>query len=218
MTRITALISAFIVAVLASAMLTGPVANPLIGAAYAQGKPEVDVSTIVEMVEGDANAPVTIVEYASFTCPHCAAFHNGPYKQLKAEYIDTGKVRLIYRDVYFDKFGLWAAMIARCAGPDRFFGVADLIYKGQAEWVRAGGPTEIIAELRKIGRLAGLDSNALDACLSDDTKAFTLVTWYQQNMERDDIKGTPTFIVNGTLVTNRPYADFKAIIEAELGN
>lgn len=190
--------------------------NPFIGAAHAQETAEVDTSTIVEMVQGAEDAPVTLIEYASFTCPHCANFHAGSYKQLKADYIDTGKVKFIYREVYFDRYGLWASMIARCAGPEKFFGISDLIYKGQSEWSRAGGASEIVDELRKIGRLAGIENDQLETCLQDATKAQTLVSWYQENAEKDGIESTPSFILNGTAVANQNYGDFKALIDAEL--
>ncbi len=190
--------------------------TPLVGAANAQQDAgEIDTSTIREMALGAEDAPVTIVEYASFTCPHCRRFHEGPFKKLKAEYIDTGKVRFIYHDVYFDRYGLWAAMIARCE-PEKFFGIADLIYKGQSEWTRGETPQEIVGNLRKIGRLAGIPDDKLDACLSDQQKAQALVAWYQQNAQRDGIQGTPTFIINGKLVENQPWEDLKAVIEAEL--
>ncbi|WP_164660769.1 DsbA family protein [Tropicibacter sp. Alg240-R139] len=191
--------------------------NPLVGAAYAQ-ETEVDTSTIIEMVQGAEDAPVEIIEYASYTCPHCAAFHEGPYKELKKDFIDPGKVKFIYREVYFDRYGLWASMIARCAGPEKFFGLSDLIYAGQSEWARAGGPTEIVDELSKIGRLAGLDNDTIEACLQDANKAQTLVTWYQENAEEHGIESTPSFIVNGKKVSNQSYADFKTLIEAELGS
>ena len=189
--------------------------NPLIGAAFAQ-EAEVDTSTITEMVMGAEDAPVTMIEYASYTCPHCATFHNGVFKQLKEDYIDTGKVKFIYREVYFDRYGLWASMIARCAGPEKFFGINDLIFKGQSEWARAGGASEITDELRKIGRLAGLENDTLEACLQDGTKAQTLVSWYQENAEEHGIESTPSFILNGTKIENQSYAEFKALIDAEL--
>ncbi|MCG7625534.1 DsbA family protein [Epibacterium sp. Ofav1-8] len=191
----------------------------LVGAANAQESAEaadVDTSTIVEMVQGAEDAPVTLIEYASYTCPHCASFHSDAYKKLKADYIDTGKVKFIYREVYFDRFGLWASMVARCGGEEKFFGITDLIFKGQSEWTRAGGPAEIVEELKKIGRLAGLDNDKLEACMQDATKAQTLVTWYQENATADDVQSTPSFILNGTKVSNQPYADMKALIEAEL--
>ena len=176
---------------------------------------KVDTSGIVEMTLGDADAPVKVVEYASFTCPHCANFHQGSFKKLKAEYIDTGKVHFTYRDVYFDQFGLWAAMVARCE-PSKFFGISDLIYKSQSDWARAGGPAEISAELRKIGRLAGLPDDRIEACLKDAAKAQALVAWYQDNATSDGIESTPSFVINGSKVDNQAWDSFKSIIDAEL--
>ncbi|EDZ46453.1 DsbA family protein [Leisingera daeponensis] len=189
--------------------------NPLVGAAYAQ-EAEVDTSTITEMTLGAEDAPVTLIEYASYTCPHCANFHNTVFKQLKKDYIDTGKVKFIYREVYFDRYGLWASMIARCNGPDKFFGISDLIYKGQSEWARAGGASEIVDELRKIGRLAGLENEQLEACLQDGAKAQTLVAWYQENATEHGIESTPSFILNGEKISNQSYEEFKKLLDAEL--
>ena len=174
------------------------------------------ISTIAEMSLGNPDAKVTVIEYASYTCPHCATFHNGPFKQLKADYIDTGKIEFVYREVFFDRFGLWASMLARCAGPDRFFAMTDLIYRGQDTWARAGDPALIAEELRRIGRLAGLDDAALDACLLDDTKARTLVAWFQANAEEHTIESTPSFVINGKTYQNMSYADMSGLIDAAL--
>lgn len=193
-------------------------ANPLIGAANAQEADEIDTSSIVEMELGSPDAPITIYEYASYTCPHCATFHKETFKQLKKDYIDTGKVRFIYREVYFDRFSLWASLVSRCGGPEKFFGITDLIYEGQAEWSRAPGPTEIVDGLRKIGLLAGIEPDALEACLQDADKAQTLIAWYQKNAEADNISATPSFIINGKSVPNQPYAEFSALLDEELGN
>ena len=173
-------------------------------------------SEIPDMIQGDADAKVEIIEYASYTCPHCASFHAGPYKDLKKDYIETGKVKFIYREVYFDRFGLWASMIARCAGPDRFFGMTDLLYKEQSLWSRAGDPAAIVAELRKIGLKGGFDNDALDACLEDADNARALVAWYQENAERDNIRSTPSFLINGEPYSNMNYPDFSAIIDEKL--
>ena len=186
------------------------------GAANAQTAAEVDTSRIEDMVLGNPDAPVTVMEYASFTCPHCANFHAGPYKQLKADYIDTGKIKFVYREVYFDRPGLWASMIARCGGSEKFFGIADMIYKSQSQWARAGEPAAIVAELRKIGLLAGIDSDTLDACLQDATKAQTLVAWYQENGKEDDISSTPSFLIDGKKYSNMPYPEMKELIDAAL--
>lgn len=171
---------------------------------------------IADMVQGSPDAKVEIIEYASYTCPHCASFHAGPYKDLKKDYVDTGKVKFVFREVYFDRFGLWASMIARCAGPDRFFGMTDLLFTEQSLWSRAGGPAAIVAELRKIGLKGGMEEAQLNACLEDADNAQALVAWYQENAERDDVGSTPSFLINGEPYSNMNYADFSAIIEENL--
>ncbi len=190
-------------------------ADRLVGAANAQDAGDLDTSTIKEMRLGNADAPVTVVEYASYTCPHCASFHAGNYKQLKSDYIDTGKINFVYREVYFDRYGLWASAVARCAGtPESFFGISDLLYKGQSTWARAGEPAAIVDELRKIGLLAGLDSETLESCLQDGTKLRTLVQWYTENAERDGVSSTPSFVINGTTYRNMSYSEMQEIIDA----
>ena len=189
--------------------------EPLLGAALAQ-EAEVDISSIEEMVQGDPNAPVEVIEYASYTCPHCANFAQTTYPQLKADYIDTGEIRFVYREVYFDRLGLWASMVARCGGAERFFGISDLIYERQRDWTQ-GDPAEIAENLRRIGRTAGLNDEQLDACLTDAAKAQSLVAWYEQNLEEHDVQGTPTFIINGEPYRgNMGYEQFAEILDAEL--
>ena len=193
---------------------TATPANPL-GAAHAQEAADIDTSTITDMTLGNPDAPVTVVEYASFTCPHCARFHEGPFQQLKADYIDTGKINYVYREVYFDRYGLWASMIARCAGtPESFFGMSDLIYQKQSEWSRAGDPAAIVDELRKVGLLAGLDAGTMESCLQNGDKAQTLVAWYQENATADGIESTPSFLINGQRYTNMSYAEMAELIDA----
>ena len=189
---------------------------PDLGAANAQEAANVDTSSVVEMAMGPEDAAVTVIEYASFTCPHCATFHNGPAQKLKTEYVDTGKVRFVYRDVYFDRPGLWASMVARCA-PDRFFGITDMLYKQQREWIGNGQPAEIAENLRRIGKVAGLSDEQLDTCLSDAEKAQTLVAWFQQNAEADDINSTPSLVINGQKYSNMSWEDLKAIIDEKRG-
>lgn len=173
---------------------------------------------LTEMTLGNAEAPVTVIEYASYTCPHCASFHAGNYKQLKADYIDTDKINFVYREVYFDRPGLWASMVARCGGADKFFGISDLIYKDQQGWARAGGPAEIADALGKLGRLAGLDGDTLDACMADADKAENLTKWQEANMAAHGIESTPSFVINGTTYRNMSYEDMKGLIETALGN
>lgn len=172
---------------------------------------------IIDMALGPADADVWVVEYASFTCPHCATFHNGPFKQLMTDYIDTGKIRFVYRDVYFDRPGLWAAMVARCAGPDRFFGIADMLYDQQRDWLASGEPVGISNALRRIGKVAGLSEEQLDACLSDQDKAEALNAWYEANAEGHEITSTPTLIIDGQKHGNMAYSELSRILNEKLG-
>lgn len=165
---------------------------------------------------GSPDATVKVVEYASFTCPHCAAFHANVWPQLKTNYVDTGKVQFTYREVYFDRYGLWAAMVARCGGEMRYFGIIDMIFEQQQEWAASDDPNVVVGNLRTIGKAAGLDDAALDVCLKDGAKAEAMVAHFEANMEADGVEGTPTFIINGTKHSNMSYDDMKAIIDAEL--
>jgi protein-disulfide isomerase len=172
---------------------------------------------IAEMAMGDPDAQVTVIEYASLTCPHCAAFHADVLPLLRENFIDTGQVRLVYREVFFDRPGLWAAMIARCAGEDRFFGVIDLMFQNQADWARQESATDVVQALHSIGRQAGMSNEAMDACLQDEEFARALVANYQANAEEHDITATPSFVINGEKVGNMGYADFEARLNQELG-
>ena len=180
------------------------------------GDAEVDTSTIPDMMIGNPDAKVTVIEYASYTCPHCASFHTGTFKDLKKNYIDTDKINFVFREVYFDRYGLWASMIARCAGPEKFFGLTDLMFQSQSSWTRAGEPAAIIDELRKLGRLAGIDGKTLEVCLNDNDKAKTLIAWYQEKAGADNIDSTPSFIINGKKHTNMSFAEMSEIIDADL--
>ncbi|MBM2575312.1 DsbA family protein [Jannaschia sp. Os4] len=165
----------------------------VVGAANAQA------ADVAEMTLGDPDAPVKVIEYASFTCPHCADFHRDTFKDFREQFIDTGRVHFTYREVYFDRYGLWASMIARCAGPDRFFGVADLLYQQQSRWAREADAADVAASIKRIGAQAGLDAETADACLTDAAQAEALVAWYQANAQSDGIRSTPSFLINGDM-------------------
>jgi protein-disulfide isomerase len=165
---------------------------------------------------GSPDAPVKIVEYASYTCPHCAAFHANVFKSLKADYIDTGKVHFTLREVYFDRYGLWAAMVARCGGELRYFGIHDMLFDQQQEWAASQDPMQVVQNLRTIGLAAGLDNAALDACLNDQAQAEALIAQFEKNMAADEVQGTPTIFINGEKHSNMSYDDLKAIIDAAL--
>lgn len=185
-------------------------------AAPAEAAPEAVADMVADMVLGDADAPVTVIGYSSFTCPHCANFHNDAFKQLKADYIDTGKVRFIHREVYFDRFGLWAGMVARCGGEMRYFGMNDLIYGDQQGWIGSGDPQEVLSNLRRLGRTAGMSDGQLTACLEDEEMAQALVAAYQQNAEEHEINATPAFVINGQKHPNMSFSDMAEIIDGKL--
>lgn len=184
--------------------------------ASAEEAAAVDTSHIPEMTLGNPEAKVTVIEYASFTCPHCAHFNQTVFKDLRKNYIDTGKIHFIYREVYFDRFGLWGAMLARCGGGLRYFGIADILYNTQADWLAGGDPAKIAANLRKIGLQAGLPGQEIDACMNDADAAKALVALYQKNAEADGINSTPSFMINGTKYSNMGYDEFAGLIDAEL--
>lgn len=183
---------------------------------FGQDTASTEAPQVVEMRLGNPDATVTVVEYASFTCPHCANFHGSVFKDLKANYIDTGKINFIYREVYFDRFGLWAAMMARCGGEMRYFGIAEMLYSGQKDWIGSGDPNEIVGNLRRIGKTAGITDAELDACFNDSAMAEALVASYRENATKDDINSTPSFVINGTKYSNMNYADFAALLDEKL--
>lgn len=165
---------------------------------------------------GPVDAKVKMIEYASFTCPHCANFHSEIFGRLKADYIDTGKLRFEYREVYFDRYGLWAAMMARCGGEMRYFGITDILFNTQKEWAATDDPAAVVENLKKIGRTAGMADAALEVCMKDATTADAMVKHFEANFKADGIEGTPSFMINGVKYSNMKYEELKSILDAEL--
>ena len=191
-------------------LLGAAAAAPTLLRAQDAALPEVE-----DVALGDADAPVTLIEYASFTCPHCARFHAEVLPTIKSDYVDTGQVRYVYREVYFDRPGLWASMVARCGGGDRYFAIADMLYARQSEWTQ-GEPAVIAGNLRRIGLAAGLGEEALDACLSDAAMAQALVARYEANAAADDVRATPSFVLGGETISNMPLAELRERLDAAL--
>jgi protein-disulfide isomerase len=148
-----------------------------------------------DRILGVAEAPVTVVEYASLTCPHCAAFHSQTLPNLKSSYIDTGKVRLVFRDFPLDRVALKASLLARCAPGDRYFAMLDVLFRSQDTWSRAVDPA---LALSQIGRTAGLDQAKIDSCLNDEAATDKLIAEIQAAQDQFKINSTPTLIINGT--------------------
>ena len=192
-----------------------PGLTDLVPAASAQEAAPSGLST-AEMAIGEESAPLTIYEYASYTCPHCADFHENVFPQMKADYIDTGKVRFVYREVYFDRPALWASLVARCGGEAKFFGITDMIFEQQGDWAREQTGEGIADKLRKIGLMAGIDNDQLNACLTDADTAQALVARFEEQAAEDNITGTPSFVIDGETVPNQSYENLKSIIDAAL--
>ncbi|HYD08258.1 MAG TPA: DsbA family protein [Reyranella sp.] len=146
-------------------------------------------------VLGDPKAPITLIEYASFTCPHCAHFAVGVLPAIKKKWVDTGKVKLIYRDFPLDQTALKAAQLAECSGKDKYFGVIDMIFATQQKWATSSDP---IGELSKSLRIAGMGEAEARNCLANDAVANAVIADYRSG-ETLGVNSTPTLFINGEL-------------------
>tara|TARA_B100000035_G_scaffold156567_1_gene133349 strand:+ start:1582 stop:2223 length:642 start_codon:yes stop_codon:yes gene_type:complete len=157
-------------------------------------------SRIVDTIEalqekkiGDKEASITIVEFASLTCGHCAKFHNEVFPKIKKEYIDTGKIEFTYRDFPLDKFALKASVIARCSGNDRFFSFLKVLYKKQKDWTSTQDPFK---SLLKIAKLGGLKNDEIKVCVGNKSIEDGILKQRLSSSKKYDIKATPTIYIN----------------------
>jgi protein-disulfide isomerase len=168
---------------------------------------------LADMVLGLANAPVTIIEYASMTCSHCAEFHRTVFPQLKAQYIDAGKVRFVFREFPLEIKAATCSMLARCIGKDdarRFHAAVDALFAAQDDLVAK----DTVSELQRIGRLAGMSDDAFNACMADQRMLAQLQEGRDHAYEKLKVNSTPTFFINGTrLVGALPFEAFSGVIE-----
>jgi protein-disulfide isomerase len=152
-----------------------------------------------EQALGEANAPVTIIEYASMTCPHCAHFHETAYPELKKRYIDTGKVRFIFREFPLDPLAAAGFMLARCAGPNKYFPVIETLFAQQKEWV----VEKPLQPLLTIARQAGFTQESFDACLKDQ-RMLDGIEEVRARGTKFQVTSTPTFFINGKKLSGAP--------------
>ncbi len=162
---------------------------------------------------GDPDAPITIIEYASMSCSHCADFHNNTLKDLKTEYIDTGKVRFVFRDFPFNYPALAGSMIVRCIPKNVRYDYMNALYKLQKNWVD-GDHANIRAELYKIMQSGGMQKDEFDTCLNDINLENELLEGVMNAQNEFKIRSTPSFIVNGVLYSgNKNIKEFRQIID-----
>jgi protein-disulfide isomerase len=157
-----------------------------------------------DRILGNPDAPITIVEYASLTCPHCAHFTNDVLPELKKKWIDTGKAKLVLRDYPLDEPALRAAMIARCAPPDRYYAFVDTFFGSQEKWVTARDYRDVLARLVKLG---GMSREEFDQCLKNTTLENKIVEGRLIASKELDVNSTPTFFINGTKFTGAPTVE-----------
>jgi len=202
--------------ILKSMLGAGALAAAIV-AAPAMAAPESETVTPVEVRDddvfyGNADAPVTIVEYASLTCPHCANFHQTVLPALKDGPIAEGKARLIFRDFPLDGLALRASALARCGGPDRRLAILDLLFESQGVWARSPEPLQALA---KIGKLAGLSEDAGMACMEDRGMLDRIIAELQEGDTKHGVRSTPSFIIGDQLYRGGLTAeDMIEVIEA----
>ena len=172
---------------------------------------ETSADELQEKSLGDPQAPVTIIEYASLTCPHCAQFHTEVLPELKERYIAPGKVRMVYRDFPLDQQALNAAVLAHCAGPDRYFSFLDVLFETQGSWARADDP---IAALKRLGKLGGLTDAEMDACFADEELTDNILRTRLEGQNQYQIGSTPTFVIDGKTYSGaRDIDEFSGLID-----
>lgn len=184
------------------AALTLMLALTLSAPAQAASSKFVDVEELMkpgplpEQSMGSETAPVTIVEYASMTCGHCQAFHEGTFPSLKAKYIDTGKVRFILREFPLDPLASAAFMLARCAPSDDYFGLVDVLFAKQQEWAFVEKPGEALLD---VATQVGFTEASFKACLADQKLLDAINDVKTRGAEDFGVRATPTFFINGVL-------------------
>ncbi len=165
-----------------------------------------------DMTLGDPKAKVTMIEYASASCPHCARFNNEVLPEFKRKYVDTGKVRYVFREYLTAPAQVAAAgfLVARCAGKDKYFAVLDQIFHDQEEMFASGDYRGV---LLRIAMAQGMTEDQFTRCITDDKALSALSARVQTAMEKDKIESTPTFVINGKkLEGEQTMAQFDAVI------
>jgi protein-disulfide isomerase len=169
-----------------------------------------------DMYLGKADAKITIIEYASLSCPHCAKFNAEVLPRVTSDYIDKGLVRWVYRDYPLNNPAYLAAVLAHCGSPLRYFGLLDKLFRSQDYW--AAQPQPIVA-LKQIGVNEGIDEKTYDACLADQKLKDKIISRLQEASTKYKVEATPSFLIGGKLYSGElPFDDIKKLIDNALGH
>jgi len=192
--------------------------TPFTALAQKRGPAEVPVeelmkpSPLSELTLGPADAKVTVVEYASMTCSHCAHFAKDVWPEFKKKYIDSGKVHFVFREFPLDNLAAAASMLARCAGGDKTFPLIEVLFEKQAEW--AFGEGNPVPKLFEIAKQAGFTQESFDKCLTDQKLLDDITARRTRASEVFGVSATPTFFVNGKRLQGTPTIEaFDKMIE-----
>ena len=165
-----------------------------------------------ENVIGEATAPNTVIEYSSMTCPHCARFHKDILPDLKSKYVETGKARYIMREFPLDNLAFAASMLARCAGPEKFFPFIEAMYAKQGDW--AFGEGDPVPRLFKMAQQAGFTKQTFETCLRDQKLLDGITEVRKRAQEKFGVNSTPTLFVNGKLLKGaRSIEDIEKLMD-----
>lgn len=172
-----------------------------------------------DLVIGNPNAKCTVIEYASLDCPHCAHFAEEMFPKFRADYVDTGKIRYIYRDFPLHQPAMWAAQVARCSGPMRRMGYISLYFQTQSNWLAdANDPDKLLNDVAKVARTGGMSREQFDACLKDKTVEDQILQSRIEAVNKYNIDATPSFVINGKSYNAvATYDEFKRLIDKACG-
>jgi len=183
-----------------------------VGSAYAADAPQsMKPAVYREFIQGNQKAKVMVIEYASLTCPHCKAFHESVYPELKKNYIDTNKIGFVYRDFPLDGLAMGGALLARCAPGNGGMMMIDMMFKNQDEWVRTDDPLKV---LRGYAAKAGMNDAAVDACLKNEEVLTRINEVRETGSTLYKVPGTPALFINDTMLEGPPsYENLAAAID-----
>jgi len=163
-----------------------------------------------DRTQGSPRAPLTVLEYAAPTCPHCAHFEMDFFPQFKQQYIDTGKVYFVFRVFPLNPVDVAAEAMARCLPEDNYFQFLDLLYRNQPKWDPDGyAITDVHGALVQMGKIAGMSAEKVDSCIGDQAEAKRIQDVGNYAQTKYGIDSTPTFVVNGQ--THGPFVDYQEL-------